>query len=244
MDQLADRFRTRVLPAILTAAGVTLVTAGLLTYTGPVEAQPIVTPQPTLVAASPSASPSPTVRPSVSFAPAVSPSPLPSSTFPAGRVATRVIMPGMEIDLPVIDQPDPAYPACDVAMYLKADGFGQPGQGMATYLYAHAQRGMFLSLLEESRRNDGARMLGMVVWVYTSDDRLFLYEVKEVLRHQTTLDGPLAATSDELWLQTSEQPAGPPGVITPKLQLRALPLSELPADPSQAHPEAKPRSCR
>jgi hypothetical protein len=129
-------------------------------------------------------------------------------------------------------------------MYLEADGFGQPGQGMATYLYAHAQRGMFLSLLEESKRNNGERMKGMYVFVYTSDERLFVYEITQVLRHQTTLDRPLAATGEELWLQTSEQPAGPPGVITPKLQLLAMPISEGPvSDPAEAHPTARPVDC-
>jgi hypothetical protein len=240
MTNPGEQLRTRVLPAILTAAGVALVTAGLLTYTGPVEAGPVPTPRPTLAAASPS--PSPTVRPSPSAGPQTTPSPQPSATFPAGRTATRVSIPLLEIDLPVTSQPDPSYPACNIAMYHEA--FGQPGQGKATYLYAHARTGMFLPLLDASKRNDGEEMLGMLVFVYTSDNRMFTYQVTEVLRHQTTLDRPLAATTEELWLQTSEQPPGPPGVITPKLQLVALPVGETAADPAEARPEPKPVACR
>ena len=60
-------------------------------------------------------------------------------------------------------------------------------------------------------------MKGMVVQVYTSDDQLHEYEITRVLLHQLTLDVPAAATSEELWLQTSEGPKGTPG----KTQLRA-----------------------
>ena len=152
------------------------------------------------------------------------------------RVATRVVIPALRIDLPVIEGPD-GYPPCDVAMYLKE--LGQPGEGRATYLYAHARRGMMLPLLEQSKVNDGRAMLGMLVQVYTSDDQLYLYEISEVRRHQRTLDRPLAATSEELWLQTSEGP----NASYPKLQVVAKPLSVGPADPAEAQPKAEPRAC-
>jgi hypothetical protein len=242
MDRLSDTLRTRVIPAVLTAAGVAFVTAGLLTYTGPVEADPGVSPEPTQIAVEPTPTPSRTPRPSFSLPPTVSPSPSVTPSFPPDRIATRVVIGEMGIDLPVMKQPDPSYPACNVAMYLEQ--LHQPGMGKATYLYAHARTGMFLSLLEESKRNDGQRMIGMLVQVYTGDNRLFLYEVTEVLRHQKTLDRPLAATTEELWLQTSEQPPAGPGVITPKLQLVAKPLSEGEADPAAAHPEPHPVNCR
>jgi hypothetical protein len=122
-------------------------------------------------------------------------------------------------------------------MYIKE--LHQPGEQGATYIYAHARTGMFLPLLTESRRNGGERMLGMLVQVYTADDRLHLYEISEVLPHQTTLDRPIAAATEELWLQTSE---GPRGTI-PKLQVVAKPLSSGPADPADAHPAPKPVTC-
>ena len=43
------------------------------------------------------------------------------------------------------------YPLCDAAQYFRADALGQPGQGRATYLYAHARTGMFLPLLTASK---------------------------------------------------------------------------------------------
>ena len=79
-----------------------------------------------------------------------------------------------------------AYPLCDVAMYIQE--LGQPGQGRATYLYAHARTGMFLPILDASKIQNGKSMLGMVVEVWTSDDQRFLYEITEVRRHQLTLE--------------------------------------------------------
>jgi hypothetical protein len=229
MDRYPGTLRSRVLAAALTALGVAFVTAGLITLTGPVEADPGGSPGPSgAVASSPS--------PASSVPASVDPSP----TVPPERVATRVRVAALGIDLQVIAQPDPTIVPCGVAMYL--GDMRQPGANRATYLYAHAQRGMFLSILEASRVNNGFRMIGMIVEVYTSDDMLFLYEVTEVRRHvpfDTGLDDAIAATHDQVWLQTSE------GIGTrfPKLQLVGEPLSNGPADPAQAHPSPKPRAC-
>jgi hypothetical protein len=130
-----------------------------------------------------------------------------------------------------------SYPACDVAMYLEQ--LGQPGEGRAIYLYAHAQRGMFLPILDASKIENGKKMLGMLVEVYTSDAQRFLYEIIEVRRHQTTLNDALSATEEVLWLQTSEGPSGTVG----KTQVIARPLSSGPADPAEARPSPKPRPC-
>ena len=234
MEAVLERLRTRLIPAVITALGVTFLAAGLLQYTMPVEAQPGASPTPTLaVDASPS--PSPTASESPWPTGAASPTP------PADRVATRVVVAALGIDLPVIAQPDPSYPSCDVAMYIGE--LGQPGEGRATYLYAHAQKGMFLPILSASKVNNGAAMIGMIVEVYTSDDRLFLYEVTEVRRHQRVLTDAVNATTEQMWLQTSEGARQPPGVVGPKTQLIALPLSEGPADHDDAHPVAHPRKC-
>ena len=69
-----------------------------------------------------------------------------------------------------------SYPLCDVAMYLP--GLGQPGQGRATYIYAHAREGMFLPLLTSSQINDGQGMIGDIVEIYTNDSYRF--------KHSTT----------------------------------------------------------
>jgi hypothetical protein len=228
--------RTRILPAVLTALGVTFLAAGLLTYTTPVTAETggIATPVPVVSDEPETPAPLITLPPLGSAAPTAKPS------IPADRVATRVRVAALDIDLPVIKPPKgDTYPLCDVAMWFDDSRFGQPGEGRATYLYAHARTGMFLPLLERSKVKNGKSMLGMIVEVWTSDDQKFLYEITQVKRHQKTLDAPLGATSDELWLQTSEGPKGTVG----KLQVRAKPLSQETADHKAANPKPHPVDC-
>lgn len=234
MADLTERVRTRLFPALLTAFGVTFLAVGLLSYGSPVDAGPLQSPAPSSVAVLPSETPRLTLPPL-----ATPPPPTASPTFPADRVATRVRVPALKIDLPVVPPPPPPndYPLCDVAMYI--DQLGQPGEGRATYLYAHARDGMFLPILTASLTQNGKKMLGMVVEVYTSDDQLFLYEIVEVRRHQLDLEDALTATTEEVWLQTSEGPKGTPG----KTQVIADFLSQEDADPAEAHPRPKPVVC-
>ena len=83
-------------------------------------------------------------------------------------------------------------------------------------------------------------MKGMLVEVYTSDDLVFSYQVTEVRLHQLNLTDAVNATSEEMWLQTSEGPKGTPG----KTQLKAIPIGlPLPADHAAANPVAKPVNC-
>ncbi len=225
--------RARLLPALLTAGGVTLLAAGLLTYTVPVAAEPIETPSPT-----PSAVAVATPSPQITLPPIGTPTPSPTASADPNRVATRVRIKALDIDLPVIKGPS-GYPKCDVAMYLvdpaEPPRVGQPGQGRATYIFAHARPGMFEPLL----RTKASAMRGDVVEVWTSDDMLFRYEIVATRRGQTSLADALSATTEQLWLQTSEGPKGTPG----KTQVIAMPLDSEPADHAAAHPKAKPRSC-
>jgi hypothetical protein len=228
MADLPERLRTRILPALLTAGGVTMLAAGLLSYTSSAATEPSPTPRSTAGA---------TVRPTPSALITLPPqasAPPPSATPTADpdRVATRVRIAALDIDLPVIAGPA-GYPYCDVAMYLKE--LGQPGQDRATYLFAHAREGMFLPLLATPEREQR----GMVVEVWTSDDFRFLYEVVDVRRDQRDLVDAIGADSEELWLQTSEGPRGTPG----KTQVIAEPLSVEVADPADAHPEPDPVDC-
>jgi hypothetical protein len=232
MRTVLDRLQHRLVPALLAAAGVSLVAAGLLTYTTPAEA--IAAPSEP-VAVEPSVSPGPGSL--LTFPPLASPSGSASPAAPA--LATRVVVPALGIDLPVIRQPGggDAFPPCNVAMYLQQ--LHQPGQPGPTYLYAHARTGMFLPILDASKVRDGRRMLGMLIQVYTGDDQLYLYHIVEVRRHVTTLDGALAEERETLWLQTSE---GPVGTIE-KTQVIALPLSHGPTGHKEAHPRTNPVSC-
>lgn len=228
-----DFIRARLLPALLTAGGVTLLAAGLLTYTVPVAAEPIETPSP-----APTAVAVVTPSPLITLPPIGSPTPSPTASADPNRVATRVRIKGLDIDLPIIKGPS-GYPKCDVAMYLvdpaEPPRVGQPGQGRATYIFAHARPGMFEPLL----KTKASAMRGELVEVWTSDDMLFRYEIVATRRGQTSLEDALNATTEQLWLQTSEGPKGTPG----KTQVIAMPLDSEPADHAAAHPKAKPRSC-
>ena len=237
MGDLLDRVRYRVIPALVTALSVMLLTGGLLSYTDPATAGPVPSESPVTVEL-PSASPSPWASPPPSASPSLSPSPSAAkSAKPGGRVvATRVVVPSMRIDLPVIRGPT-GYPPCNVALYLRE--LGQPGQPRATYLYAHARTGMFLPLLDASKVDNGAGMLGKQVQVYTSDDQLHLYEIFMVKRHQRSLDAAFAVRTDQLWLQTSEGPNS----SYPKLMVVARPLDSGPASHADARPKPKPVSC-
>ena len=231
MGTVASRFRYRLLPALLTALGVALLASGLMSYTTAVEPPPVAR-------GLASFEPLPTIDTTIELPAAGQSSAEP--TFPPGRVATRIVIRRLGIDLPVMLQVGDAYgvyPLCDVALYQPA--LGQPGQGRATYIYAHAREGMFLPLFEESERNNGARMLGMTVVVYTSDDWRYLYTISEVRRHTTNLNDALTTTTERLWMQTSEGPAG----TKPKLQVVADFLSAEKTDPASAHPQAHPRIC-
>ncbi len=231
-----DSIRTRFVPAILTGLGGIFLMAGLLSYTNPVTAS-----QPTAETSLP---PTPLASLPLLTFPPVSPAPTgtasPSASV-ATRVATRVVIPALGIDLPVVKPPSgaDAYPYCNVAMYLQGSPWRQPGQSGPTYLFAHARTGMFLPLLDQSKVNDGAKMVGMLVQVYTSDDELFLYSITDVRRHVLSLDRALAETHEILYLQTSEGPHGTPQ----KLQVVAMPLSSGPADHADAHPTPHPVVC-
>ena len=231
-----ETVRTRILPALLTALGVVLLTAGLLSYADPTTAGTTLEESPTTYVLAPSTAP--TVAPSTapSAAASAGPSEAPTESPGVRALATRVVIPALNIDLPVIEGPD-GYPLCNVAMYFKE--LGQPGEGRATYLFAHARDGMFGPIYELAHAGQQRKMLGMIVQVFTSDDKLYLYEIHEVRLHQLTLNAAQTATTEELWLQTSEGPKGTPG----KTQLVAVPISVGDADPADAHPKPKPVAC-
>ena len=185
---------------------------------------------------------SPTPSPAATAAqatPSELPTPASSPTFPTGRIASRIVISQLGIDLPIMLQTANygTFPLCDVALYLPE--LGQPGQGRATYIYAHARVGMFLPLLTTSQVNNGNGMIGDLVEVYTSDSYLFTYKIVEVDRHVLDLRDAFAANTEEVFLQTSE---GPHGTV-PKLQVVATFVSAATTDPKSAHPVAHPRVC-
>jgi hypothetical protein len=165
---------------------------------------------------------------------------------PAGRgFASRIRISSLRIDLPVVSGDIQVrgnrggYPLCDVAQYLTF--YSQPGEPGATYIYAHAQRGMFLPMLKASQRNDGASMIGALVEVYTTHNKRYLYEIYRVKRHSTNLNlaNSVPPGEQRLVLQTSEGPSGTPG----KLQVAARLLSVSSVSAAQARPTPHPRVC-
>jgi hypothetical protein len=180
----------------------------------------------------------PTAVPEPTPTPTAEPTPEPTA------VATRIRIPAFGIDLAVVPSDLDVrgntghYPLCDVAMYMQ--GFKPPGAEGTTYIYAHAQQGMFLPLLRSSRENDGAAMLGAQVQVYAADGTLWTYEVFRVKRHATNLNLTVVDPGEHrLVLQTSEGPTG----TVPKLQVAATPVSVERVSRSEARPEPRPRIC-
>jgi hypothetical protein len=233
MNSRGHALRDRLLPAVLTAAGVTALGAGLLNYGSPAQAgrdDAGTTLPPIGSYVLPSLPPiDATIAPSVA-APSVD------------RVATRVVIESLGIDLPVI-APPAGYPPCNVALYFEDSRLGQPGSDHPIYIYAHARTGMFLPLLTASERSNGRAMIGAGVDVYTSDDQHYLYTITRVMRHVPSdanfLDGPVASPGGTLWLQTSEGPSAD----KPKLQIIAEPVLVVAADHATAHPKARPVNC-
>jgi hypothetical protein len=241
--------RARAGGLILAALAVVLLAAGFgiggqlgsnATHTGPprpIAAAP--SEAPISVPVVPRPTPPTPVLPEDRATPEPTPTPTPKPDIakgPTHRVATRVVVPELGIDLPVARQKS-SYPSCDIAMYLTR--FEQPGQGGPVYLYAHARRGMFLELLEQSQRRNGAAMLGMEIHVYTGDNLKFRYEITRVRRHARDFGPVYAARGETIWLQTSEGP----NASYPKLQVAGELVGRKKVSHDEAHPKPHPRSC-
>ena len=223
------------LPALATVlGGLTLIVAGLGMAGLLPDAEPVV------AVATPSPAPSAAPSPSPSAAPTSSPSSSSAPTpTPRTALATRVTIPRLRIDLPVIEANE-GYPLCGVAMYHPL--LGQPGQGRAIYLSAHARRGMFGPIYDRViARRDPDSLLGMHVFVWASDGLRFEYVIDEVRTKQTSVYEALVAKDEQLWLQTPEGPRGTVGVT----QVIALPVGTGPVpDAADASPSPRPRACR
>lgn len=182
----------------------------------------------------------------VGIAIAAPPSPTARLAGETDGAATRVVIPGMGIDLPIVSEGvtlegnEAGYPLCDVAQYMEE--FEAPGRLGTTFIYAHARPGMFLPLLEASLVDDGRSLLGLDVLVYTNDAKLYTYRIFRVQRHATdfSLAEEVPPEERRLVLQTSEGPRG----TTPKLMVAARLVSSAAADSADAHPAARPSVCQ
>jgi hypothetical protein len=154
-------------------------------------------------------------------------------------VATRVKIPrqdilGRGIDLPIVRSPN-GYPYCNVAMYMGA--LNQPTEPGVTFIYAHARKGMFLPLLNEWLADRGADMVGMKVFVWTSNNMRHTYVIDKVWKSKT-MDGVFKA-DEKLWLQTSTGP----NFTYPKLFLEGHRVASVASTYDAAHPTARIVRC-
>jgi hypothetical protein len=229
------------MPALLVGAGVFLVVAGLFNYFSPA-GQPGASPTSEVASGSPSLLSFPS-----SATPSGSVNPSPDTSGVVTRaVATRVVIPVLLIDLPIVASPlNEKFPLCDAAEYWSQDKvvYGYPGAPQAVYLYAHARVHMFWQLLAKSKVNDGAALVGEYVEVYTDDNQNHIYKITKVIPHvpnsPRAFDEPLAATTDQLWLQTSEGYAN----SSLKLQVVAMPIGVVAASQADAHPAGRGNVC-
>lgn len=224
-----------LIPALLAGAGVFLVVAGLFYYL-----QPVASADSGSVSPGPSISVAPySLPPRVSAAPS-------DGSIVTSSIATRITIPALGIDLPVVAAPaNEEFPLCNAAEYaVLGTAMAYPGSTQATYIYAHARTGgMFLPLLNQSKVNNGAAMIGMWVEVYTDDNQRHVYQISQVIRHvpnsSSAFEGALAAKTDQLWLQTSEGTIKDPY----KMQVVAEPVGVLAATQADAHPTGKGNIC-
>jgi sortase (surface protein transpeptidase) len=152
-------------------------------------------------------------------------------------VATRIAIPGLGIDLPVI-RPGTGYPLCNVAMYIQE--LSQPREAGVSLIYAHARKGMFEPLLLRSRVNNGASLIGATVKVWTSNNLVSTYRITRIRRQVTSLNGVFDIGPEQLWIQTSEGPRGTVG----KLIVVAKRIGYEAASQDEAHPTPRPKVCR
>jgi hypothetical protein len=159
-------------------------------------------------------------------------------------VPVRIQIRDVGIDLPVVSSErrvpgnEPRdYPLCDVAQYWTR--YDLPGAPGTTWIYAHAQPGMFLPLFTTSEATDGRGLLGKIIELQLKDGRLLRYRIDEVKersrnRRIARRDNP---SDHRLILQTS---VGPPGT-EPRLQVAAALIGS--GRTSETAPKARPRAC-
>ena len=147
----------------------------------------------------------PTARPSATSAAAsvrissaaepASPSPIP--------LGYRIQIPRLGIDLPIIEGDiarDTVQQQTPENWAFHLPGTAIPGQGVNSYIYAHARRGMFITLWNAT--------IGDQVWISTPDGRALRYVVTEIHPRVPPDDVSWASASppERLTLQTSTGP--------------------------------------
>ena len=164
----------------------------------------------------------------------------------AGSRPVRVRVPYFDIDLPVVWSGrkvagNPAgYPLCDVAQYLVDEGLGLslPGQPGSSWIYGHAQPGMFLPLTLSYFENGRQELMGRLIRLQLRDGRLLTYRIVDV---DVGFDHDIAKRPNQrqqrLVLQTSTGTSG----ASPRLLLAGRLIDAEWTD--EPRPEPNPRAC-
>lgn len=176
---------------------------------------------------------------------AVKPSEMPLPLDERSR-PVRVRVPYFDIDLPVVSSRrtvagNPAgYPLCDVAQYLDDEGLGLqlPGAPGTSWIYGHAQPGMFLPLTLSYFQNGKQELMGRLIRLQLRDGRRLTYRVVAV---DAAFDYDIAQRPNEqqhrLVLQTSTGTTG----ASPRLLIAGRLVDAEWTD--EPRPEPHPRAC-
>jgi LPXTG-site transpeptidase (sortase) family protein len=184
----------------------------LVVGSSPARAPTGSTPPPTVAAVTTTPVPSATLGPALTatLTPAATP-------VPAIQPGYRIKIPRLTIDLPIAEgdlERDTVRQETPENSAFHFPGSAIPGDGSNSYIYAHARRGMFLTLWS-AREGDE-------IWIITPDARELRYVVSEVHPRVDPTDVSWAAwsASERLTLQTSTGPN--PG--DPRFVVIALPV--------------------
>lgn len=163
-----------------------------------------------------------------------------------GSRPVRVRVPSLGIDLPVVWEGrrvagNPVgYPLCDVAQYLTSAerDLVLPGQPGSSWIYAHAQPGMFLPLTETYFTQGKPGLLDKLITLQLRDGRLLTYRIVEV---DVAFDYDIADRPSQrqqrLVLQTSTGYTGE----SPRLMVAGRLVDAEWTD--EPRPEPQPRAC-
>ncbi|HYK98863.1 MAG TPA: sortase [Candidatus Acidoferrales bacterium] len=129
----------------------------------------------------------------------------PSATpLPPIPLGYRIQIPRLGIDLPIMEgdiERDTALQQTPENYAFHLPGTAIPGRGANSYLYAHARRGMFITLWNAA--------VGDEVWISTPDGTAMRYIVSEIHPRVPPDDvsWAMATPPDRLTLQTSTGPS-------------------------------------
>lgn len=187
--------------AVFVVVGVLFIGLGVFVTLSPAPAASRATPSTAVVtsatAAATTVAPA-TSAPASTTAPPASATPLPP--IPPGY---RVQIPRLGIDLAILEgdvERDTVLQQTPENFAFHLPGTAIPGTGANAYIYAHARRGMFITLWNAA--------VGDEVWISTPDGRALRYVVTEVHPRVAPDDvsWAIASPPERLTLQTSTGP--------------------------------------